>query len=335
MINGISVIICCYNSEDRLPKVLEHLDHQTVKDNIKWEIVVVDNASRDSTVEIAKNTWKRKDVEMKVVYEPNPGLSYARMKGIAESSYDIISFIDDDNWVESEWIQKVFRIMNDDSDIGILGGRGEAVCESDPPIWFEPFQSAYAVGSDGKSTGKQRAKRVKGAGMNVRRKSWDHLFSNGFQFLLSDRKGTALSSGGDIEICLAFLLAGFDIYYDDDLTFYHYMPEGRLNWDYLMKLYSAFGRADPIESMYAALLMDRGYDRFKKTNIALSTLRTLYQYIRFLPRRQYLISKESEGDRNALRFTYVKNSLLEKLKLFIIFPFYVSKIKKAAWYKGG
>ncbi|MCK4747269.1 MAG: glycosyltransferase family 2 protein, partial [Bacteroidales bacterium] len=285
MMNGISVVICCYNSEQRLPKVLDHLNRQILEDHIPWEVVVVDNASGDRTAEVARDLWKRTDAGMKVVSEPNPGLSHARMKGIAESSYDIISFIDDDNWVESGWIQKVYHIMNNDPKIGIMGGHGEAVFESDPPEWFEKFQSAYAVGSDGKTTGKQRDKRIKGAGMNMRRESWEFLNSNGFEFLQSDRKGSALSSGGDIELCLAFLLAGFDLYYDDDLRFYHYMPAGRLTWEYLLKLYGAFGRADPIESMYVAFVNEKGFRLFISTNILISTLRTLKDYVNFLPRR--------------------------------------------------
>ncbi len=120
MINGISIVICCFNSEQRLPKVLEHLDRQILIDSIQWEVVVVDNASRDRTSDVAKELWKREDVSLKVVFEPNPGLSSARMKGIDESSYDIISYIDDDNWVESGWIQKVYDGMNKDPKIGIL-----------------------------------------------------------------------------------------------------------------------------------------------------------------------------------------------------------------------
>ena len=86
MINGISIVICCYNSENRLPKVLEHLEQQVMSESIAWEVLVVDNASKDRTAEVADKSWNREDVSIRVVYEPKPGLSNARLCGIANSS---------------------------------------------------------------------------------------------------------------------------------------------------------------------------------------------------------------------------------------------------------
>ena len=193
MINGISVVICCFNSEERLPNVLKHLAEQEHDKDIQWEVVIVDNASKDRTAEVAMELWKREDVPFRVVHEPKSGLSHARLTGFAESKYDVISFVDDDNWVESKWIEKVFTIMNGDSKIGILGGRGDAVFEGEPPFWFKDFEAAFAVGSAGKKTGKQWSKLIRGAGMNIRRESWNYLRTNEFDFILSGRKGKSLS----------------------------------------------------------------------------------------------------------------------------------------------
>jgi glycosyltransferase involved in cell wall biosynthesis len=67
MKSGVSVIICCYNSEKRIEEVLHHLDKQKDTNHFLWEIILVDNASTDNTAEIARNTWTRKDVDLKVV----------------------------------------------------------------------------------------------------------------------------------------------------------------------------------------------------------------------------------------------------------------------------
>lgn len=332
MINGISLVVCCYNSEKRLPKVLDYINKQEIEDEISWEVLIVDNASTDRTSEVAREEWKRKDIPLKVVYEPKAGLSNARLTGFASSSYDIISFIDDDNWIEKRWIQKVFHIMSSDSNIGIMGGRGEAVFETDPPFWFEEHQSAFAVGPYGKITGKQREKLINGAGMSVRKSAWDKLRSEGFDFLLSGRKGKLLSSGEDVELCRAFLLAGYDLYYDNDLQFYHYMPAERLKWDYLVNLFRAFGRAAPIMHLYGALLHKNGFNRLKYTNTFLSTTRCFYNYLCFLPRMIPLLFTDNEGDRKVLNFVFVKYRFLESLRLFFVFPTYVSRIKNAAWY---
>jgi len=59
---GVSVIICCYNSANKIKNVLKHLEEQKGTELIPWEVIVVDNASSDYTFEVAKKSWKRKDV---------------------------------------------------------------------------------------------------------------------------------------------------------------------------------------------------------------------------------------------------------------------------------
>jgi len=333
MINGISVVICCYNSENRLPEVLEHLNRQVVDSGILWEVLVIDNASKDRTAEVAVESWKRKEVSLRVVHEPKPGLSHARLAGFNESAFEIVSFIDDDNWVESAWIHKVYHTMSEDPNIGILGGRGDAAFDSEPPFWFTKFEAAYAVGADGKKTGIQPGKLLRGAGMNVRKDVWNQLANNGFEFILSDRKGSALSSGGDGELCLAFRLAGYDLYYDDDLTFFHFMPEGRLNWPYLVKLFKAFGKAAPIENLYETLINDTGCRQYRNTHPILSLAKYFLQYIRITPIIISLFFEKKEGNERALRVVYVRESFRERLRLLFTFPSLVKKIREGKWHQ--
>ncbi len=56
---GVSIIICCYNSERRLPETLAHLFTQQVSEDIPWEIIVVNNASSDATSRIAAQAFSR------------------------------------------------------------------------------------------------------------------------------------------------------------------------------------------------------------------------------------------------------------------------------------
>ena len=51
---GISVIICCYNSAERLPKTLEHIFAQKLSNDTIMEVIVIDNASKDTTTAIAQ-----------------------------------------------------------------------------------------------------------------------------------------------------------------------------------------------------------------------------------------------------------------------------------------
>ncbi|MBK6397553.1 MAG: glycosyltransferase [Bacteroidetes bacterium] len=57
---GISIVICCYNSESRIKETLEALQMQEVGNDIKWEVLLVDNNSTDKTIEVSEMIWKKR-----------------------------------------------------------------------------------------------------------------------------------------------------------------------------------------------------------------------------------------------------------------------------------
>jgi glycosyltransferase involved in cell wall biosynthesis len=69
--NGVSVIICCYNSRERIEKTLDFIFAQEVEGAIPWEIIIVDNASTDDTFLIAQRYLEKNKgrVGAKVVKE--------------------------------------------------------------------------------------------------------------------------------------------------------------------------------------------------------------------------------------------------------------------------
>jgi glycosyltransferase involved in cell wall biosynthesis len=120
--HGISVIICCYNSEHRLPQTINHLIAQSV-DGFSVEIILVDNASTDNTSIVAFDLLKSQSkISYKIVEEPIPGLSNARKKGIDSSSYNILLFCDDDNWLNPSYLATTYNLLNKYKDIMVLGG---------------------------------------------------------------------------------------------------------------------------------------------------------------------------------------------------------------------
>ncbi|HAH35038.1 MAG TPA: hypothetical protein DCL81_00305, partial [Algoriphagus sp.] len=90
----------------------------------------------------------------KVVFEPNAGLTHARQKGWRTANYDIVLFCDDDNWLCSDYLTVGYSIFKSHSKVGILGGCGEPVSEVQFPDWFAEFSHSYAVGNNGKTSGK-------------------------------------------------------------------------------------------------------------------------------------------------------------------------------------
>ncbi|MFK7946487.1 MAG: glycosyltransferase [Saprospiraceae bacterium] len=241
---GISVIICCYNSIARIKPTLQHIAMQDVPNNISWEVILVDNNSNDGTADFARQLWMNfeKEVFLHIVTEKKAGLNYAREKGIVTSAYEYIIFCDDDNWLNFSYVSTVYELMSNNDRIGVLGGIGTAVSDTTLPKWFEDLQSFYAVGKQHHTEGNIGYKAVYGAGMVLRKSYFLYAKNKGFKALLSGRKENQLSSGEDYELCLVMILLGYEIWYNERLSFKHFISKARLNWDYLSKLNDANGQ---------------------------------------------------------------------------------------------
>ena len=297
MSEGMSVIICCYNSAPRLPRTLEHLALQHTP-SLPWEIVLVDNRSTDDTRRTAVETWSRlgrHDVPLHVVDQPVPGLSYARQKGVEASRYALLLFCDDDNWLSPNYVEDAFRILHARADIGALGGTGQAVADVPLPSWFEAYKACFACYPQGKQEGELSGTNafLYGAGLVVRRDALDRLAQKQFKPILPDRVGSKLSSGGDTELSYALRLTGYKLWYSEKLMFQHHLPASRLTEQYLYRLVSALAYCSGLLITYNYLLEG------KKITSLTWIKDTLYQFT-FLLRAlvSYPFTKQAVMEKN-------------------------------------
>ena len=255
---GVSVIVCCYNSEKRLPETLKYLALQRVQEDFSWELIIVNNNSSDSTATLAESLWKKyqSPAPLNILDEQTPGLYFARERGLKAAKYDIILWCDDDNWLCENYIQTAFTIMQKDTEIGALGGWCEAAFEGDKPAWFDTYAKYFAVSRQAKHSGDITHKKgcVYGAGMVIR-KSNDHtLKSLGFTNVLTGRTGIKLSSGEDTEYCYALRLIGKKIWFDERLYFQHFMTKGRLSLGYVSRIRKAMSFSNFVLMPYLDVL---------------------------------------------------------------------------------
>lgn len=241
--NGVSVVICCYNSEGIIKETLDYLQKQETK--VKWEVVLVNNASTDQTSRVALQKWGLNPVtSLEIVNEPEPGLSFARQAGVTKAKYDVISFIDDDNMVPENWIETVAPYFQD-KQIGVLGVNIVGRFDKVPPSWYEKHKLAFATGELYDFSGDVTAHGcVFGAGMSIRKDIFDTLKAKKWEAQLKDRVGLIQSSGGDTELCMAAKLLGYKIYYDRELVIQHYVKGDRLSEERLINMTIGFGFAD-------------------------------------------------------------------------------------------
>ena len=233
---GVSVIVCCYNSVERLPETLRHLALQNVPENVLWEIIVIDNASTDETASVAANEWKKYNTanpNFRVLHEPTPGKNYAFKTGVAAARFDFILTCDDDNWLSPNYVANVYEIMQADQLIGALGGCG--IFEPQQPANNDVAElTSYYV--NGPQQWAKKEHWVYGAGSAYRKSIFTGLIDKGWQQITTGRNGTSLICGEDVEICFMIYLSGFKVIANDGLKFKHFVPLKRQNLNYIVNL---------------------------------------------------------------------------------------------------
>jgi glycosyltransferase involved in cell wall biosynthesis len=251
-LKGVSIIICCYNSASRIIPTLNCLKNQQNYEGINWEILLIDNNSTDDTATIAKKTWENhpNNIELRIINEKKIGQAFARNTGIENSKYEIISFIDDDNWVPENWIKVIFEKFETHTNLGVLGCNIKGNFEKTPPKWLEPLLIAYAIGKLYDAENVTKLGPVYGAGMCVRKAALENLKKRGWVPYLSGRSKEVLLGGDDSEICFAIRQIGYEIHYDKNLTLTHFVPANRLEKSYTLKLCEGFGNADMVLLAY-------------------------------------------------------------------------------------
>lgn len=114
----ISVIIPIYNMEKYLKKCVWSVINQSYK-NI--EILLIDDGSKDNSPQIC-DEFLQIDERIKVFHKKNGGLSDAKNYGIKKATGDYITFVDADDWIESNMYEEMLlKMKKENADISICG----------------------------------------------------------------------------------------------------------------------------------------------------------------------------------------------------------------------
>jgi len=128
----LSVIIPAYNEEKRLPKTLQSIDGYLSRQPYDYEILVVNDGSKDRTVEVAKSLIPQIKNLKVTGYNINQGKGYAVRFGMLEAKGDYRIFTDADNSTSIDQIEKMPPYFKQGFDI-VIGSRDIKGAILDPP----------------------------------------------------------------------------------------------------------------------------------------------------------------------------------------------------------
>jgi glycosyltransferase involved in cell wall biosynthesis len=234
---GVSVIICCHNSQTRIGSTLQALA-ECHKD-FPIEVILVDNASSDDTTEVAREVWSKlgNPFGLRILLEPAPGKVYAQRTATKEARHELIVFCDDDNWLSPDYLVLAKQILSDPN-VGAASGQAEPVFEGQAPTFVYSHGHWLALGIQSLQTGDvtDTVGYVWGAGLAVRRADLMKIYECPHLPILSGPSGVLSNArGDDNELCWAIAVLGKRLIYDERLKIKHFMPRERLSLEYLRK----------------------------------------------------------------------------------------------------
>jgi FkbM family methyltransferase len=245
----VSVIICTANPRmDIFSRALDALDRQTLARD-RFEVIVVDNASR---VPLEPGGLKiGRGIDITLVREPIPGLSRARCAGIQLAKGPLLVFVDDDNFLAPDYLERALAIARRESRIGLFGGIAEAELECPIPDWKRPILPHLGIRDHGNEPNTRFSDRWGewepiGAGMVARRavaERFVKMFEEIPQARILGRSGSALLSGEDSLFARAAYREGFACSYQPGLRLTHFIKASRLTSQYMGRVIEGHGRS--------------------------------------------------------------------------------------------
>lgn len=261
-----SVIVCTYNRAHLLGDLLAALNDELA--GADAEIVVVDNASTDETEAVVRAASVT--VPLQYVLESRQGLSHARNRGVAESTGEIVVFIDDDALPAPGWLAAHLQPYADDPRLGTVGGPihlryPEGIRE---PWWLSPLfhrtLGAYDMGPDDRPYGDDVAT-PPGGNMSLRRAALDDV---GLFDTELGRSGDSYLAGEEFELVHRLYRAGWSGRYVPEALAFHLVPAERLRLGWFRNRFHANWKT-------SAALTERGFAGRSGSSPLGSLLRTL------------------------------------------------------------
>jgi glycosyltransferase involved in cell wall biosynthesis len=242
----LSIVICTYNRAEKLKLVLDDVLNNPLNVHLDFELIVVDNNSKDQTEPVVKAFDASLSPRLRYVFEERQGLSNARNRGVCEARGEWICFTDDDVRLDRNWLTSISSAIKANPQMAAYGGRIKAKWVADPPKWFIR-EGRYAMnggaivscdlGNDIFSLNEKDMHPI-GANMGFRKDVFDKV---GLFHPALGKMGNTPSLGEDAEFSKRVSDAGYEILYLPDSIVWHDIEIDRLQAPMMKQFYYELG----------------------------------------------------------------------------------------------
>lgn len=239
----VSVIVCTFNRCASLAETLASLAASEVSERVEWELLVVDNNSKDETREVVERFSRNATFKVCYLFEPQQGLSHARNKGLAATKAEYVLFTDDDVLVDPTWLRYTLGALVDRR-ADCAGGKVLPLWRGgDRPKWLsDRMLNVLAMLDYGDEVleldGAADDRMLYGASLAFRR---EKLLAVGAFNPDLGRKGS-VGAGEDMEIQERLRKEGGRIIYEPRSIVYHKIDPERLQKRYFRRWHYIAGR---------------------------------------------------------------------------------------------
>lgn len=232
----ISLIIATHNRAQQLVEALRSVVRQDLPSG-EWECVVVNNNSVDDTGErFAAFAAQYPDLNLRMVFEPNPGLSHARNRGLREVSAPLVAIIDDDERINPGFLRAYASFFDANPGAAVAGGRIIAEYPAGRPDWMSHYtEQPIANPMDfGPRVRPFPAGRIPGGGNMAFRSAVVTKYGD-FDPALGRVNGK-LIGGEESDFFQRLQRGGETLWYVPDAVMWHIIPPQKLTLDYFRRL---------------------------------------------------------------------------------------------------
>jgi glycosyltransferase involved in cell wall biosynthesis len=239
----LSLLICTRNRAKQVAQTLQRV--AKIRTELNWELVIVDNASTDTTVAVVEEFAATYHRSVQTIVQEGRGVASAKNAGWRAARSEIVCCIDDDCYPEENFLDAMFQSFNEDRAVGFVGGRILLHDPTDRRITIqeslEPL--SFSAGSF------IRPGVIQGANIAYRRAALEGV--GGFDPWFG---AGAIYSGDETELMARLSAAGWKGAYNPKPVVYHHHGRKSASDEWRLMRWYDRGRG----AFYAKFMLNRG-----------------------------------------------------------------------------